>query len=309
MEQVLDIPALIQPISADNPAGEDMSFSEEFDQIKEARRADDDLPQEEWETKLKASEWPKVTRIATELLSSKTKDLQIAAWLTEAVTNTRGFTRPVRRPDLVPRAAVPRSGTRSTRAWTTGSPCGPARSRGSMPRCRRSSQSIPLTSLRRAALHCGTGTRLPRWTTSRARTRRPPSAWSKRRTRPPARSSARQSPPLRTASTLPCTPTSSACQEAVKALDVLVDEKFGKEAPSLAVLRKAVDDCAKVVRSGREGQRNRNAWTRRPRRASRIRGSGERPRASGLRRPAGLARRRAAEADGGGGVLPNQRAA
>jgi len=91
MEQVLDLQALLAPIPGDKPAGEDMSSSTEFDEIKEARRADEDLPQGDWETELKSAEWPKVKRGATELLSRKTKDLQVSAWLTEAITNLHGF--------------------------------------------------------------------------------------------------------------------------------------------------------------------------------------------------------------------------
>jgi len=91
MEPVIDLQVLLQPIPGENPAGADLSYSQEFDDIKEARRADDDLPQDEWERKLKVAEWPKVVNLASELLASRTKDLQLAAWLAEALTQTRSF--------------------------------------------------------------------------------------------------------------------------------------------------------------------------------------------------------------------------
>jgi len=91
METVLDMKAMLNPILGDNPSGADLSFSNEFDEIKEARRAEEDLPQDQWETKLKAAEWPKVKRLTSELLTTRTKDLQLAAWLTESITELHGF--------------------------------------------------------------------------------------------------------------------------------------------------------------------------------------------------------------------------
>ena len=44
--------ALLAPVSEHDPAGEDLSFSLEFDQVAELRRADDpSLSQGEWVTK------------------------------------------------------------------------------------------------------------------------------------------------------------------------------------------------------------------------------------------------------------------
>lgn len=83
---------LLAPISADNPAGDDLSFSPEFDAIQEARRADDpSLDQGEWVTELKHADWPTAAALCAELLRSRTKDLRVAAWYTEASARLRGL--------------------------------------------------------------------------------------------------------------------------------------------------------------------------------------------------------------------------
>ncbi len=83
--------ALLAPIAGDNPAGEDLSLSTVFDQIKESRRADAVLAQGDWKTALKVADWPKVQRLARDVLTKQSKDLQVAAWLTEAWTQTEGL--------------------------------------------------------------------------------------------------------------------------------------------------------------------------------------------------------------------------
>lgn len=82
---VADVETLLAPIPGDNPAGENLLYEGTYDRIKTARRADDVLVQGDWQRELKVSDWPKVIQLATEALTTKTKDLQIAAWLTEAL--------------------------------------------------------------------------------------------------------------------------------------------------------------------------------------------------------------------------------
>lgn len=83
---------LLAPISDDNPCGEDFSFSAEFDCIHEARREDDpSLDYGEWATQLKQADWKAVARECEALLMQKTKDLRVAAWLTEGLVKTLGF--------------------------------------------------------------------------------------------------------------------------------------------------------------------------------------------------------------------------
>jgi type VI secretion system ImpA/VasJ family protein len=89
----IDIEALLRPISPDQPAGEDLTYEGEYDELREARRADDLTPQGDWKPKgkPKVSEWDRVVSLGSKYLTRKTKDLQIAAWMTEALTHLRAF--------------------------------------------------------------------------------------------------------------------------------------------------------------------------------------------------------------------------
>ena len=91
MKQEINIKAILAPISSDNPAGEDIRYTPAYDQIKEARRADDLLDRGDWQREIKTSDWDKVITIAVDALISKSKDLQIAAWLAEALIKIEGF--------------------------------------------------------------------------------------------------------------------------------------------------------------------------------------------------------------------------
>ncbi|HTE46794.1 MAG TPA: type VI secretion system protein TssA [Gemmatimonadaceae bacterium] len=82
---------LLNPIAGASPGGVDLRYDPLFDKIKEARRADDDAPQGEWTTTLKTADWAMVIKLGKEALSTKSKDLQIAAWLTEALVRREGF--------------------------------------------------------------------------------------------------------------------------------------------------------------------------------------------------------------------------
>ncbi|AZN35354.1 type VI secretion system protein TssA [Iodobacter ciconiae] len=83
---------LLAPISADQPAGEDLGYSAFFDQIREARRADDpSLSQGDWGQQLKTADWGKVLQLCKQALSQQSKDLQLAAWYGEALVKTGGF--------------------------------------------------------------------------------------------------------------------------------------------------------------------------------------------------------------------------
>ena len=83
---------LLAPISADQPAGQDLGYSALFDQIRDARRADDPgLAQGDWAQQLKTADWSKVIQLCEQGLSQQSKDLQLAAWYGEALVKTRGF--------------------------------------------------------------------------------------------------------------------------------------------------------------------------------------------------------------------------
>lgn len=87
----LNIDTYMTPIPGPNPAGEDLRYTQIYDQIKEAKRSDDLLEKGEWETDLKRSDWRLTASICGETLIHKSKDLQIAVWLTEALLHLNGF--------------------------------------------------------------------------------------------------------------------------------------------------------------------------------------------------------------------------
>jgi type VI secretion system protein ImpA len=82
---------ILNPIPGDNPSGESLRYAPVYDQIKEARREDDDIPQGEWQLEVKKADWVLVTKLASEAIATKSKDLQLAAWLTEAMLRREGY--------------------------------------------------------------------------------------------------------------------------------------------------------------------------------------------------------------------------
>ena len=81
---------LLNPIPGDNPSGRNLRYDPVFDKVKEARREEDDAAQGDWKYERKVADWPLVIKIAGETLATKTKDLQLAAWLTEAALKREG---------------------------------------------------------------------------------------------------------------------------------------------------------------------------------------------------------------------------
>ena len=82
---------LLNPIPGDNPSGANLRYAPAYDQLKEARRQEDDAEQGVWQRLVKAADWPLVVKLASEMLAKKSKDLQVAAWLTEAAIHREGF--------------------------------------------------------------------------------------------------------------------------------------------------------------------------------------------------------------------------
>jgi type VI secretion system protein ImpA len=86
------IRALMTPIRPDSPAGDDLSFSPLLDDIREARRSDDPaLTQGDWEQALKSADWRKAARLCEEGLMRQGKDLQLVVWYAEAQIHLAGF--------------------------------------------------------------------------------------------------------------------------------------------------------------------------------------------------------------------------
>jgi type VI secretion system protein ImpA len=82
---------LLNPIAGDNPSGANLRYEKVYDQIKEARTEDDDtLPTGAWGRTDKKANYNLVIKLAGEALANKSKDLQLAAWLTEAHVKKEG---------------------------------------------------------------------------------------------------------------------------------------------------------------------------------------------------------------------------
>jgi type VI secretion system protein ImpA len=85
------IEALLAPLSGDSPVGKNLRYDPRYADLREARREDDVLPEGGLATARKIADWPKAVSLATQLLREDSKDLQIAAWLSEALLRREGF--------------------------------------------------------------------------------------------------------------------------------------------------------------------------------------------------------------------------
>lgn len=92
MTHTLDLETLLGPIPGERPSGASLREEEVYDRIRKARREDDPrLSQGIYQSEPKRADWPAVESLASEALSTRTKDLQLAAWLTEAWTHLYGL--------------------------------------------------------------------------------------------------------------------------------------------------------------------------------------------------------------------------
>lgn len=89
----MDFEHLAQALASPHgPCGEDLIFSADFDEIQNARRFDDpSLAQGEWVTDVKEADWARVVRVCEGVLANKSKDLRVAAWMTEACCKLEGL--------------------------------------------------------------------------------------------------------------------------------------------------------------------------------------------------------------------------
>lgn len=96
MSQPMDTPfdagAVLAPLPGASPAGVPLRYDPVYDAIREARRQDDpNLPQGVWKTTPKRADWDLVIRLCREVLETRSKDLQVACWMTEALVQRHGF--------------------------------------------------------------------------------------------------------------------------------------------------------------------------------------------------------------------------
>src|ERR1019366_9416468 len=87
----IDIEALLQPISDSHPCGADLRNHPIFIQIREARRQEENLAQGVWKRDVKEADYPLALKLCNEALAKRGKDLQVAAWMTEALLRLEGF--------------------------------------------------------------------------------------------------------------------------------------------------------------------------------------------------------------------------
>jgi len=82
---------ILNPIAGENPSGKDLRYAPIYDKIKEARREDDALNQGAWKYELKVADHAAVIKLTQEVIATQSKDLQLAAWLTDSLVKTKGF--------------------------------------------------------------------------------------------------------------------------------------------------------------------------------------------------------------------------
>ena len=246
---VLDLEELLGPIPGENPSGKSLVYEPEYDLLKEARRAEDDTLQGDWQRKSKVAEWDRVIELAEEILRKKSKDLQVAAWMAEAAARLHGF-------------AGLRDGFRLIkglldRFWET---CYPEIDDGDL-----EARAAPLGFLNHERLLPMLLRGLPltddagehrysffRWQESRATD----NAGLKDPDHMQVLINEGKIVSKQFDDAVAQTPRSyyerlvgdlEECQAALKELDRCADERFGREAPSLVNVRKALEDCQKLL--------------------------------------------------------------
>ena len=87
-DSILDLDLLLTPISQDNPCGESLRWDPLWDELSQLRKTRKDPLDSSGD---KEPEWGKIVDLSKKLLTTRTKDLLIAGWLTEASVRQSGF--------------------------------------------------------------------------------------------------------------------------------------------------------------------------------------------------------------------------
>lgn len=257
MKLELDFERLIAPIPGDSPAGVDLRYTPVYEEIKEARRADDPFDRGDWQRELKRSDWPKVIALSAEVLANRSKDLQIAAWLTEALASTHGWEGATFGLKLLSALL--------SDYWDTVYPeidegdleyrVGPIEFLNE--RLSILMKEVPLTDPRTTAGHSWL-----KWQESRTvgyeadtRNRYGDTDEEKRRTREERLAEGKLSAEEFDAAVAGSSGAFfvllakdiAEAQEAFERLDAVLDERFGRNAPRVAEVREAIEECQRVV--------------------------------------------------------------
>lgn len=87
-QNILDSDQLLAPISEENPCGESLRWDPIWDEIRSARESTSDALDESADTE---ENWPLVAELTQDVLTSRSKDLMIAGWLTESLVRLHGI--------------------------------------------------------------------------------------------------------------------------------------------------------------------------------------------------------------------------
>lgn len=87
-----DLTQLLEPLAQESPAGSSLRYDPLYAQIREAREEDDaTLPMGDWTRPLKKADWHAVASRSDDVLRTRSKDIQVAFWLTEAWLRLHGL--------------------------------------------------------------------------------------------------------------------------------------------------------------------------------------------------------------------------
>jgi type VI secretion system ImpA family protein len=85
-EPLLSWDGLLQPIPGESPSGPSLRNQPPYEEIREALRPPDTAPGGVWQRDQKPTDYAAVIKMASAFLATKSKDLDVAIWLAEALT-------------------------------------------------------------------------------------------------------------------------------------------------------------------------------------------------------------------------------
>ena len=88
---LLDWDSLLAPIPGDAPAGQYLRNQPAYDQIRDSLKPPDTAPGGVWQREQVMVDYGAIVRDASTLLARRTKDLDVAVWLAEALVHERGL--------------------------------------------------------------------------------------------------------------------------------------------------------------------------------------------------------------------------
>ena len=249
----VDIDAILKPISGDKPCGIDPRDGVSFELLKEARREEDVASQGDWKREVKVADWPKAIQLATKILSTEGKELQVAAWLAEGLVRKHG-------------SAGLRDGLRILRGmheqyWDSFYPSiedGDLEFRGG--RLEALNKILPIAILNMPLIHPPGGTAYSYWqykesqevenlrrgaATDGERKRQLTEALEEGKLEGEQFEKAVATTPLSHCSTI--LENLNQSWEEFEQFERILDEKYRPEAPSLRVIKEAISDCRSLM--------------------------------------------------------------